>query len=78
MSHRQSRARQPLSPPSHRHRGRLAAGAEVVVDGKVVGALTSVAPTELPTGALGYVRREIEPPSAVELRWDGGSARAVI
>ncbi len=53
-------------------------GAEIVVAGKVVGALTSVAPTELPTGALGYVRREIEPPSAVELRWDGGSARASI
>ena len=53
-------------------------GAEIVVDGKVVGALTSVAPAELPTGALGYVRREVEPPSAVELRWDGGTARAVI
>src|SRR5204862_2673199 len=55
-----------------------APGAEVVVDGKVVGALTSVAPGELPTGALGYVRREIEPPSTVELRWDGGSASAVV
>jgi folate-binding protein YgfZ len=53
-------------------------GAEIVVDGKVVGALTSVAPAELPTGALGYVRREVEPPSTVELRWDGGAARAVI
>jgi folate-binding protein YgfZ len=53
-------------------------GAEIVVDGKVVGALTSVAPVELPTGALGYVRREVEPPSPVELRWPGGSARAVI
>ena len=53
-------------------------GAEIVVDGKVVGALTSVAPAELPTGALGYVRREVEPPSTVELRWDGGSARAVV
>jgi folate-binding protein YgfZ len=53
-------------------------GADIVVDGKVVGALTSVAPAELPTGALGYVRREVEPPSAVELRWDGGAARAVI
>ena len=53
-------------------------GAEVVVDGKVVGALTSVAPTELPTGALGYVRREVEPPATVELRWDGGRASAVI
>ena len=53
-------------------------GADVVVDGKVVGALTSVAPAELPTGALGYVRREVEPPAAVELRWDGGAARAVV
>jgi folate-binding protein YgfZ len=53
-------------------------GAEIVVDGKVVGALTSVAPAELPTGALGYVRREIEPPSAVELRWAGGHATAVV
>lgn len=53
-------------------------GAEIVVDGKVVGALTSVAPAELRTGALGYVRREVEPPSPVELRWAGGTARAVI
>jgi tRNA-modifying protein YgfZ len=51
-------------------------GAEVVVDGKVVGALTSVAPADLPTGALGYVRREVEPPATAELRWDGGHARA--
>jgi folate-binding protein YgfZ len=50
-------------------------GAEIVVDGKVVGALTSVAPAELPTGALGYVRREVESPSPVQLRWAGGSAR---
>jgi folate-binding protein YgfZ len=53
-------------------------GAEVVVDGKVVGSLTSVAPATVPTGALGYVRREIEPPTTVELRWDGGSATAVV
>jgi tRNA-modifying protein YgfZ len=53
-------------------------GAEIVVDGKVVGSLTSVAPAALPTGALGYVRREVEPPTAVELRWDGGSARAIV
>jgi tRNA-modifying protein YgfZ len=53
-------------------------GAEIVVDGKVVGALTSVAPAALPTGALGYVRREVEPPAPVELRWPGGSARAVV
>ena len=31
-----------------------------------------------PTGALGYVRREIDPPSSVELRWDGGTATAVV
>jgi folate-binding protein YgfZ len=53
-------------------------GAEIVADGKVVGALTSVAPAELPTGALGYVRRVVEPPAAVELQWDGGRATAVI
>jgi folate-binding protein YgfZ len=53
-------------------------GADVVVDGKVVGALTSVAPPELPTGALGYVRREVESPATVELRWAGGSARAAV
>jgi folate-binding protein YgfZ len=53
-------------------------GAEIVVDGKVVGTLTSVAPAEVPTGALGYVRREVDPPAPVELRWPGGSARAVI
>jgi tRNA-modifying protein YgfZ len=55
-----------------------APGAEMVVDGKVVGTLTSVAPAELPTGALGYVRREVEPPAQVELRWVGGTARAVV
>jgi folate-binding protein YgfZ len=53
-------------------------GAEVVAGGKVVGALTSVAPATLPTGALGYVRREIEPPAAVELRSDNGNARATV
>jgi folate-binding protein YgfZ len=53
-------------------------GAEVVAEGKVVGALTSVAARELRTGALGYVRREVEPPAVVELRWAGGKARATI
>jgi folate-binding protein YgfZ len=53
-------------------------GAEVVSGGKVVGALTSVASDALRTGALGYVRREVEPPAVVELRWDGGTARATI
>jgi len=55
-----------------------APGAEVVVGDKVVGTLTSVAPAGLPTGALGYVRREVEPPATVELRWDGGHATASI
>jgi len=51
-------------------------GADVVAGDKVVGSLTSVAPAELPTGALGYVRREVEPPTTVALRWDGGRASA--
>lgn len=55
-----------------------AAGAEVVVGDKVVGALTSVAAPHLPTGALGYVRREVEPPATVDLRWDGGHATATV
>ncbi len=53
-------------------------GAGVLVDGKPVGSLTSVAPPELPTGALGYVRREVEPPATVELRWDDGHATATV
>jgi len=51
-------------------------GAEIVVDGKVVGAITSVAPADVPTGALGYVRREVVVPAPVELRWEGGHAVA--
>jgi folate-binding protein YgfZ len=53
-------------------------GADVVFGAKVVGALTSVAPADLPTGALGYVRREVEPPATIELRWPGGAARATV
>ena len=53
-------------------------GAEVVAGDKVVGTLTSVAPVSLPTGALGYARREVEPPASVALRWDGGQARATV
>jgi hypothetical protein len=49
-----------------------------VAGGKVVGSLTSVAAAALPTGALGYVRREVEPPATVELRWEGGTASAVL
>jgi folate-binding protein YgfZ len=52
-------------------------GAEVVAGEKVVGAVTSVAdgPDGAPV-ALAYVRREIEPPVEVALRWDGGETTA--
>jgi hypothetical protein len=40
----------------------------------VVGTVTSAAGA----GALGYVRREVEPPADVILRWDGGEARAKV
>ncbi len=53
-------------------------GSEIVVDGKVVGEVTSVAPRELGVGALGYVRREIEPGTDAELRSQAGTARASI
>jgi tRNA-modifying protein YgfZ len=56
-----------------------AAGAEVVVGDKVVGTLTSVAAPDVPTGALGYVRREVEPPATVDLiLQDGRTARATV
>lgn len=47
-------------------------GAEIVAGDKVVGSVTSSAPA----AALGYVRREIDPPADVELRWDGHTAHA--
>jgi tRNA-modifying protein YgfZ len=54
-------------------------GAEVVVDGKVVGALTSVTPlTDRPWSGLAFVRREVEPPVDALLRWGGDDARARI
>ena len=49
-------------------------GAEIVAGEKVVGTVTSSAPA----AALGYVRREVEPPAPVELRWDGGGGQAVV
>jgi tRNA-modifying protein YgfZ len=54
------------------------AGAEVQVDGKDVGRLTSVAvsPGLGATVALAYVRRAVEPPADVVVSWDGGSAPA--
>ena len=70
MPHRQPRARQPLPPSLHRDRRRRPTrGDEIVVDGKVVGAVTSVTPDGVPPVALGYVRREVEPGATVELRW---------
>jgi folate-binding protein YgfZ len=52
-------------------------GAQIVDGDKAVGSITSVTPVDdLPWRALGYVRREIEPPAEVTLRWDGGEARA--
>jgi aminomethyltransferase len=53
------------------------AGATVEVDGAVVGTLTSVSPS--PDGgavALAYVKRDVTPPAAATLRWDGGEGRA--
>jgi folate-binding protein YgfZ len=49
-------------------------GADIVAGEKVVGTVTSSAPG----AAMGYVRREVEPPAPVELRWDGGSGQAVV
>ena len=53
-------------------------GTEIVVAGKVVGEITSVAPPELGVGALGYVRREVEPGTDAELRSETGKARASV
>jgi folate-binding protein YgfZ len=51
-------------------------GAGIVVGGKEVGALTTVADTQAGTLALGYLRREVPVPADVLLRWDGGEATA--
>ena len=50
------------------------------LDDKSVGAVTSAAavPGEDRVVALGMIRREIEPPADVTLRWDGGEASARI
>jgi folate-binding protein YgfZ len=55
-------------------------GAEVVVDGEVVGELTSVAPIVEESGAvaLAYVKRLVEPPAEGVVRWDGTEAEATI
>ena len=49
------------------------AGAEIVVGGDLVGAVTSAAPGAAGGAvALGYVNRAVEPPVAATVRWDGG------
>ncbi|MDQ1493417.1 MAG: tRNA-modifying protein YgfZ [Actinomycetota bacterium] len=53
------------------------AGAGIVVDDKEVGTLTTVARSESGVVALGYVRRAVEVPADVVVRWDGGEALAV-
>ena len=55
-------------------------GAEVAVDGRAVGTLTSVAESlgrRAPV-ALAYVKRDVEVPADAEVRWEGGSAPARI
>ncbi len=53
------------------------AGAGIVVGDKEVGALTTVARSESGVVALGYVRREVDVPADVVVRWDGGEVPAV-
>ena len=53
------------------------AGAGIVVGDKEVGTLTTVARSESGVVALGYVRREVDLPADVVVRWDGGEAPAV-
>jgi folate-binding protein YgfZ len=48
------------------------AGAEVHHDGAVVGTVTSSADGV----ALAYVKRSVEPPATLAVRWDGGTASA--
>ena len=52
-------------------------GSDLVAGDKVVGTVTSAAvgPGGVPV-ALAFVRREVEPPSDVGLRWDGGETTA--
>jgi folate-binding protein YgfZ len=52
-------------------------GSELVAGDKVVGVVTSAAVgSEGAPVALAYVRREVEPPSEVSLRWAGGGTTA--
>jgi folate-binding protein YgfZ len=51
-------------------------GAEVVAGGKTVGTVTSVVPNGDGAIALALVRREVEPPASVIVRWNGTEAAA--
>ena len=55
-------------------------GAEVARDDKVVGTVTSATavPGEDRVVALAMVRREVEPPAEVTVRWDAADAPAVV
>lgn len=57
-----------------------AAGAELLNGEKVVGALTTVAssPGLESVVALAYVRREVDPPAELTLRWSGGTLPAQV
>jgi folate-binding protein YgfZ len=58
--------------------GRPVRGAEILEGDRVVGAVTSTVDSEeLLPAALGYVRRELEPPVEVVIRWNGHEARAI-
>jgi folate-binding protein YgfZ len=52
----------------------LPVGAEIVAGDRTVGSVTSSAGPV----ALGYVRREVEPPAEVMVRWDGGEVLAAV
>jgi folate-binding protein YgfZ len=56
------------------------AGASVIAADKEVGSITSAAavPGETRVVALGMVRREIDPPADVTVRWDGTEAPAKV
>jgi len=55
-------------------------GAEIARDDKVVGVVTSATavPGEDRVVALAMLRREVEPPAEVTVRWDGADAPAVV
>ena len=56
-------------------------GAEVLVEGEVVGSITSAAPGAAGHGggvALAYVKRSVEPPASATVRWDDGEARGEV